>query len=273
MLKLTVSKAIIVVLLLIMNGCKVLSVYQCIIDPYCTRYREPIMKKIVECEKTEIGYDINAYLYENSGRKSTYEKFVAKNQYKNTNRTFDDLRKECQGKYEAEQDRLQEVKKMQEKEAQAKRDRIFNESKNLAIESGYKGYVQFRDMHDFVSSAENGSININDYKDYVIEFSSNGDYAYKFSQLINGVEIYQPDYRYGLKLTVGIKRDKDQKDQPLEGQVINNIKVVSFKGVETYMTILRLNKQILIFDRAKNFYVSALEKALKKVFDQKDKDK
>ena len=259
------SKVMIVILLLMINGCSAVSFYQCIKDPYCSMFREPIMKKIVECEDSKTGYDINAYLNQEASKKRVYDTFVAKTQYKETTRTYDDLRKECQDKYETEQDRLQEVKKRRKQEEQEKREKIFNESKTLALNSGFKGYAQFRNMHDFVSSAENGSIDINNYKDYVIEFSDNGDYAYKFSQQINDVEIYQPDYRYGLKLTVGIRRDKEQKSQPLEGQVIKNIKVVSFKGVETYTTILRFNKQILIFDRAINFRVSAFEEALKKV--------
>jgi len=275
MLKFTVKRLVftvmIVLFLLIINGCSALSRYQCIKDPYCSMYREAIISKIVECEKSETGYDINAYINQEykSGIKRTYNKFVAHNQYKDTTRTYDDLRKECQCKYETEQNRLQEIKKRQKQEAKAQRDRVFNESNLLAKKNGFKGYAQFRNMHDFVVSAENGSININDYKDYAIEFSENGDYAYKFSQLINGTEIYQPDYRYGLKLTVGIKRDKDQNSQPLEGQILKNIKVVSFKGIETYKTILRVNKQILIFDRAIDFRVSAVKEALKKIIEKK----
>lgn len=265
-MKLVVLTSTLLSMLFAIQGCSVAKGYQCMKDPYCSRNKQPIKTKIEHCESTKTGYDINSYLTPRSwsGMKETYTNYIAEEQYKDTNRTYRDLKEECQIKYEKEQNRIKELKNKKELEEKAKRQQVFDHKVALAKKNGYKGYVQYRTFDEFINDAQLGRININSYKGYVIEIFDNGTYGFKFSQLINGVEIYQPDYRYGLKLTVGIRRDKDQKSTPLEGQPLKNIKQTSFIKVDNYRTILGVNKQILMFDRAIDFRVAVVKEMLKK---------
>jgi len=50
---------------------------------------------------------------------------------------------------------------------------------------------------------------------------------------------------------------------PLEGQPLRNIQLVSFIKVISYRTILGVNKQILMFDRANDFRVAVIVKVFK----------
>ena len=84
--------------------------------------------------------------------------------------------------------------------------------------------------------------------------------------------MYQPNYRYGLKVSVGIKRDKAQTNMPFEGQPLQNIGLIHFIGVKNYRTVLGANKQILMFDRAGKYrvaYATSIMKALEKKLSEK----
>jgi hypothetical protein len=117
---------------------------------------------------------------------------------------------------------------------------------------------------EFMSYIQSGQVNINSYKNHIIVFNNKGTYTYKYMQTVNNIEIYQPDYRYGFKSTVGIVREKEQNNAILEGQFLSNIEVISFKKVDTYRTIFGVNKQILLFDRGADFRLQLMVDYLKK---------
>ena len=123
----------------------------------------------------------------------------------------------------------------------------------LAKENGYTGYTEYKSLEKFTGEYEYGHIDINDYIGYVISNKSNGTYAYKFLKIVGDIEIYQPDKKYGWVLTVGIKRDKRQRDLPAIGSPLLNVGIVSFLGSSDYKTRYGVYKKLLIFDRAKKF--------------------
>jgi hypothetical protein len=89
----------------------------------CSTYKKLIKTKISNCEAIITGIAINDYINSNEVLKK----------YKDTNRTYDDLRVECQVKYEKEQKRLKD-----------KEEQAFDANVLLAKKNGYKGYTQYR---------------------------------------------------------------------------------------------------------------------------------
>jgi len=130
----------------------------------------------------------------------------------------------------------------------------------LARNSGYMGYVEYKSIEKFISAYEFGRIDINDYTNYIISNTARGTYAYKFFKLVNDIEIYEPDSKYGWLHTVGIKRDKGETGKIGVGTPMKNTKIVSFLGMSTYKTIYGVYKKILVFDRAPKFKVASVKK-------------
>ena len=253
------------VLTILIQGCGGMSSLLKVKDDSYYRYEKTIKSAIEKCYLSENGTNISKILSEKSTIQNTYDKYIVNEIYKETDKTYKDLKEECQAKYDKEQLRLKEVKAQKLLEEKNAREKAFKAKVLLAQSSGYKGYLEYRDIEDFLADAQNGLININDYKGYVIYFKSHGTYAYKFSQYVNGIDIYQPDYRYGLKSTLGIKRVKENTNHPLEGQPLKNIEYTSFIGIDSYSTVLGAKKQIIIFDRAVNFRMELFEYIMNKL--------
>lgn len=250
------------VFVIVIQGCGGLKTLTAMGDSEYQQYNGEILEKLEQCRKSDKGMDINKYLKKRKAIQRTYERYVIDKKYKETNKTYGELKEECQTKYNDEQLRLEKIKaKKLQKEKEAEVNAL-KANEDLAKKSGYKGYVEFTDMQQFITLSEQGSININDYKQYVIHFRDSGTYAYKFTQLVRGVEMYQPNYKYGVNSTLGIKRIKENTNQPLEGRPLGNIEYVSFIGVSTYKTVLGANKQIVLFDRAIDFKVAIAEDIL-----------
>lgn len=236
----------------------------CNMDSNCVKFKPKITKALNICYLNPLGgniedfFDNNKKLYDNDlySKRNVYNKFLKDKNFKETNLTYQQVKEECQTKYQAEKIRLEQEEytknKKQLQEKQAKQEKLIKKSKLLAEKNGYKGFVIQYSLENFIRDAEEGRIDINDYKKYVIASTQEREKAYKFSQLINNIEVYQPDYRFRLNLTIGIKRSTE-KNTPLEGQVLKDVIPVSFIGVETYTTILGVQKQILMFDRAEKF--------------------
>ncbi|WP_373033567.1 hypothetical protein [Sulfurovum sp.] len=265
-----VSMKVILSLVFVMaiQGCGGLKTLTAMSDSEYKQYNDEILEKLEQCHKSDKGMDINKYLKKRKAIQRTYERYVIDEEYNETDKTYGDLKEECQTKYNNEQLRLEKIKAQKLQEEKETAAKVLKDNEDLAKKNGYKGYVEFVDMHQFIRLAEAGSISINDYKQYVIHFRDSGTYAYKFTQLAQGIEMYQPNYRYGVNSTLGIKRIKENKNQPLEGQLLNNIEYVSFIGVSTYKTVLGANKQIVLFDRAIDFKVALVQDILEELSDR-----
>jgi len=236
-------------------------------DSYCKRDKPKIIESLRACNAN--GDDVNKIFNKKRNFTYVFDKYLADKKFEDTNLTYSQVKEKCQAKYETEKARIKVEKQAKSDKLKKDRKQALKENNLLAKKAGYKGYTHFSDMEMLIVSAQNGEINIGDYVDTVIEFRSGGTYAYKFSQINNGIEIYQPDYRYGLKSTIGIKREKEQNNQILEGQPLKNIEIVSFLGVKKYRTVLGASKQILIFDRAADFRLELVMKALEKKLAEK----
>jgi len=161
----------------------------------------------------------------------------------------------CLGGPEKTPAAIKAEKKKLEKERlnEALRDK-FPENYALAKENGYLGYTEYKSIEKFTSEYEFGHIKIDDYRGYIISTSSRGTYAYRFSRLVNGMEIYEPDKKYGWVLALGIKRDKSKRVKlPKVKSPLRDTKIVSFLGISTYKTIYGVSKKVLVFDRAEDF--------------------
>ena len=146
-----------------------------------------------------------------------------------------------------------EEKKLAKEKIHEKIEKKFPINYALAKKSGYTGYTEYKSIEKFTGEYEYGHIDINDYIGYVILNKSTGTYAYKFLKMVDNIEIYQPDSRYGWVLTVGVKRDNRQMDLPPLGSPLLNVGTVSFLGGSNYKTRYGVYKKILVFDRAKKF--------------------
>ena len=142
-----------------------------------------------------------------------------------------------------------EAKKLEKEKLHKTNEQAFPLKYALAKASGYKGYVEYESIEKFTSEYEYGHIDINDYRNYVISNKAGGTYAYTFSRVLDGIEIYQPDKKYGWVRTLGIKRNKQQKNKLLRGEPLLNTQTVSFLGTSQYKTIFGIYKKILIFER------------------------
>ena len=138
-------------------------------------------------------------------------------------------------------------------------------------ESGYKCVAEYDDIEMFVIAAEHGEINLGDYKGCLIITKHTGSYAWTFSEFRDGVEIYHPDYRFDHKVSIGIVRDKDQKNEQIEGQPIRNTQFMTFRGIKYYTTALGARKQILMFDRAGDFRINLFMATLNNASNKKAK--
>lgn len=255
--------------MLLLQGCiadkgsaSLLEETKCNMSRDCKQKKEEITNTFEQCLYNPDGADITKYFAQSDSRwrSRIYAEFLVNRQFKDTNQTYLEVRNDCQNKFEAAEARRIEAENIKKEALRLKKEKEFNSNVELAKASGYEGYAEFRSIADFISEAQNGNININDYKGYVILSENSGTRAYKFSQLVEGVEMYHPDYRFGLNVSVGIKRDKEETNQPLEGQPLQNTETVSFLGVQTYRTVLGTNKQILMFDRAIDFRVAYMQK-------------
>jgi len=146
-----------------------------------------------------------------------------------------------------------EAKQLEKEKLHAANEQAFPLKYALAKSSGYKGYAQFKSIEKFTSEYEYGRIDINDYQNYIIASESGGTYAYRFSRILDGIEIYQPDKKYGWVLPLGIKRNKRQNNKLLRGSPLLNTKTVRFLGISDYKTIFGVYQKILLFDRAETF--------------------
>ena len=154
-------------------------------------------------------------------------------------------------------DNLAQEKAEKEKVKKEKFDQAFDDKSpeyfRLAKESGYAGYVEYKSIEKFTNDYEVGRLKINDYRGYIIATTSNGTYAYTFLKVINDMEIYVPERKYGWVLAVGIKRDTKREKVPKVGAPLRDTKIVSFLGVSTYKTRFGVRKKVLVFDRARKF--------------------
>ena len=245
---------------------------QCSMDTPCKQGKPKIIKVLLDCYQNENGADVNKIFNKNRKYGYVFNKYLVDKKFEDTNLTYTQVKEMCQTKYEAEKSRIESEKQAKADKLQKEREEDLKHNNLLAKKNGYKGFVQYNSIEGFIRDAEYGNININDYKGYVISNNEDGTYAYKFSQLVKDIEMYHPDYRYGLKLSVGIKRDKAQTNMPLEGQPLQSTGIISFIGVQTYKTVLGVNKQILMFDRAGKYrvaYATSILKALEKKLSEK----
>jgi len=219
------------------------------------------MNKIEDCENNTAGMDLDTFIYDSS-KSRIYYHHVAEEKYKESGKTYDFFKKQCQDKYIAEQLRIKEMKLLEQNK---KKQQAQKENEEFAKSNGYKGYIKLSGFHSLIYSVQSGETDIGKYKNYVIKFDSIGTKAYRFSQLINGIEIYQPVHGYHLKPTIGIRRNKVNENLLVEGQPLTNIEYVSFEGIDSYTTVLGASKQIVMFNRATNFKVAYIQQIFKNI--------
>jgi len=144
--------------------------------------------------------------------------------------------------------------KLAKEELHEKIEDQFPDNYRLAQDNGYTGYAEYKSIEKFTSEYEFGHIKINDYRGYIISSTSNGTYAYRFSRLVDNMEIYEPDKKYGWVLALGIKRDKNRRMKlPKAKAPLRDTKIMRFLGIGKYKTIYGVSKNILVFDRAEDF--------------------
>lgn len=146
-----------------------------------------------------------------------------------------------------------EEKRLEKEKFHEKNEQDLPLKTELAKTRGYKGYVEYDSIDKFTSAYEYGHIKIDDYYNYVIANKKGGTYAYRFTRVLDGIEIYQPDKKYGWVLPVGIKRSKHQNNRLLRGAPLLNTKMVRFLGVRDYKTIYGVYQRILLFERVERF--------------------
>jgi len=156
-----------------------------------------------------------------------------------------------------------EAKKLEKEKLHQAHEEDFPHKSALAKSNGYRGYIEFKSIEKFTSEYEYGRLDVNDYKNYVISNQAGGTYAYTFTRVSDGIEIYQPDKKYGWVTTLGIKRHKEQRNKLKKGSPLLDTKTVSFLGVSTYKTIFGVYQRILLFDRAQTFRVVSNSKIKK----------
>jgi len=146
-----------------------------------------------------------------------------------------------------------EAKRLEKEELHAKHEEALPLKSALAKSNGYAGYIKYKSIDKFTREYELRRLNINDYKNYIIANQTGGTYAYTFSRVLDDIEIYQPNKKYGWIFALGIKRHKGQNNNLKKGTPLLNTKTVRFLGVSEYKTIFGIKQKILLFDRAENF--------------------
>ena len=153
----------------------------------------------------------------------------------------------------AEAQRLKK-EKIHEKHEEAAPDKY-----TLAKENGYQGYIEYKSIEKFTKEYEYKRLDINDYRNYIISNKTGGTYAYTFSRVLDDIEIYKPNKKYGWTFALGIKRHKGQTNKLQRGGPLLDTKTVRFLGVSDYKTVYGIYQKILLFDRAENFRAALVQ--------------